>query len=587
MSQSEHATPRPIILTPPVATRKEGEGPAPTPALTPAPTPQPVSQEDWITQQRREEYRVAPLVTPIVEGAAPSFQKAVGTVFDVITKPAFGPTPPGIKPRTSIVPVPEIGLAETLARIEVKPLINLPRLLGVPRTPEEGFKPRKETVRPFAGVAGEIAPAEAFVYTVGTLAGFKTPRIPPTLLSFGYGKAMEYGPEYAAGTVAGDILLSMGFGKVTGKIWEYAPEVVKAPIERVVSKVTSPVSERIESWLSGSYEEAAKAGELWHPSITERIVMGATGIKPQLSYGEVAFPIVETVSKTGVISGVPSGLPFTDIGWELSIAPRMGGVMITKEAVETSPKALELFFGIGEELFPFGKALAEGEPLGFEKPKAEPVTEKGLPSSMLEEGYYPKVGGFDVTLKEVNVRGVTSWTKWPTLSELMSEQKLLPFTTQTQVTRLGITPFIPDISTNLESASQFLGSAFMLGLGTTLLSKPSQQPKASERLTTFQVPSLKSLTELDSALMEKQTQVPALISSLVSMQVTKQIQTQIQIQVPKTSLKTPFTFDFPKDFSMPKMWMPKPGRRRKHGQGLYLWEFPILEPSKVLKKLMK
>ena len=57
-------------------------------------------------------------------------------------------------------PVPEVGLAETLAQVEVKPLIDVPRILGVPRTPQEALTPatmREETVRPYAGIAGVIA----------------------------------------------------------------------------------------------------------------------------------------------------------------------------------------------------------------------------------------------------------------------------------------------------------------------------------------------------------------------------------------------------------------------------------------------
>jgi len=289
----------------------------------------------------------------------------------------------------------------------------------------------------------------------------------------------------------------------------------------------------------------------------------------------------------------------------------MGGVMITKWPTVTTPRAMELFLGIGEELIPFNLIKAEDETLGFTKAtvKAEP-TEKGLPSSMLDESYYPKLGSFDRSLKFVDVR------------TLMEENKILPFTTQTQLTRMGIFPYIPDLNLGMESASRFLGSAFMLGLGTALISKTSQQPKTTEFLgassfmlgtallsktsqqpkesvrlkafqESFQLPSLKSLSVLDTSLIEKQEQVPALALDLSLAQETIQIQKQIQklqttqIQETKTKTTQPprLKFGFPSDFSMPKTWKPKT-HRRKRGQGLYLWEFEILEPGKAMKKLL-
>jgi hypothetical protein len=144
----------------------------------------------------------------------------------------------------------------------------------------------------------------------------------------------------------------------------------------------------------------------------------------------------------------------------------------------------------------------------------------------------------------------------------------------------------------------------MLGLGAALLSKTSQQPKETTRLKefqeSFQLLSLKSLSVLDTSLIEKQEQTPALALGLTFMQETIQVPSLVQIQIPKLmqiqtpTFKTPTspttTFKFPSDFSMPKIKMPTFGGRRKRGQGLYLWEFPILDlgkASKVLKKLLK
>lgn len=301
-------------------------------------------------------------------------------------------------------------------------------------------------------VAGAVSAPESIV----------NPNV-PNLLELG-GKS----PEFIVGRFTGEAMMLAG----TAEAFSW-----------VTKGTVSPLRGPVEKWLMKSYEKQAKGalelGKVPSWSLKQKLVMKLTGITPNLARGEVSFPVVETVSKTGAISGLPKGLPFTDIGWELAEAPRMGGVMITKMPSATTPKALQVFFGIGEELIPFGKIKGEGETLGLEKSiaKGEPM-EKGLPSSMLEESYYPKVGGFDVTVKDVNVRGATSWTKWPTTRSLVEEQKLLPFVTQTQVTRLGIHPYIPDMTVGAASK----GLSQVLGAGIGLLPKALQRQVATPKL---------------------------------------------------------------------------------------------------------
>jgi len=457
----------------------------------------------------------------------------------------------------------------------------------------------------------------------------------------GIGEAYKFGTTGKHLTIE-EIIGAASVGELVGltAMSVYATPKVH---EYIQPKVSKWLTEQYREGFSGSFakEDFAAQNEFGFqkgsPAIDvpvkswagwpERIVMKVTGARPYIAGGEVHIPTVETVN-AGVISRVPSGEAFTDFGFELTVSPRMSGLMVTKWPTVTTPKAMELFLGIGEELIPFGLVKGEGESLGFTKAtvKAEP-TEKGLPSSMLDESYAPKLGSFDTSVKDVNVRGLTSWSKWPTIRSLMEEQKLLPFTTQTQVTRLGITPFIPDLNLGMET-TRFLGSGFMLGLGaalvpktsqqpktteflgasfmlgTALLSKTTQQPKESVRLKafqeSFQLPSLKSLSVLDTSLIEKQEQVPAFAFALAFIQETKQVPSLMQIQIPslvqiqtptfKTpTLKTPTsppTIKFPSDFTMPKIGTPKLRRKGKRGQGLYLWEFEILEPGKAMKKLM-
>jgi len=135
------------------------------------------------------------------------------------------------------MPEPPKGIAETLASYITKPLVDIPRLFGVPRTPQEALTPpsmRKETVRPFAGIAAYlVTPTERLVYSVGRLVGFETPRLPPSLLSLSAEEraaAMAYGSEYAAGSVMGEVLLSMGISKGISAV---APPIMKG-IEKIV-----------------------------------------------------------------------------------------------------------------------------------------------------------------------------------------------------------------------------------------------------------------------------------------------------------------------------------------------------------------
>jgi len=314
---------------------------------------------------------------------------------------------------------------------------------------------------------------------------------------------------------------------------------------------------------------------------SERIVMRLTGARPYIAGGEISIPVMEAVSKTGVISGVSKGAAFTDIGWELSVSPRMGGVMLTKWPTVTTPKALELFFGIGEELIPFSLIKSEGETLGFEKTILkrydkgwEPI-EKGLPPSMLDESYYPKVGFLDAPLKDVNVRGATSWTKWPSTRSLMEEQKLLPFVTQTQLTRMGIFPYVPDMNVGL-AASKSLGPALLATMGFSLLPMSRSQPRqgllAIPRLTTmpklepaiklklpsfeepFEIQRLKMLPQLYPVQRQKKRAVP-ILGSMVGLE---PLLTET-VSVPALALDVPqMTRQEQKQLLIPMLKMPTP-----------------------------
>jgi hypothetical protein len=113
------------------------------------------------------------------------------------------------------------------------------------------------------------------------------------------------------------------------------------------------------------------------------------------------------------------------------------------------------------------------------------------------------------------------------------------------------------------------------------LDVPTQlKPEMPTRFTFDTRPEISLKMDTEYALGLKSGQSVSQIAESITKQVTiqqvstrqlqRQLQIQKQIQIPD--------FDFKKEFAMPK-----PSRQRKRGTGLYLWEFPIADPSKLLK----
>jgi len=283
-----------------------------------------------------------------------------------------------IAPLVSNLHMPELGLAETLAQFQVKPLISY---LGIKRPPmkvEEFIYGVPEKTRPFAGFGGVVAPFEATAYSFGRLAGFQTPRLPPTVFSFSAGEAVGYGSEYAAGTIAGDILLSMGLGKF---------------FEKISSPVTGYVKEKASSWLTASYEKSVLSGGtyipsleksvIWQPSLTEKIVMRFTGAKP-FGFPSSVVGLPTMVEKEAL--GLRNFAKF-DVGMdilEMTISPKTVGFGLTTPLVEkTVSGGVEIAVKevVPYAVFQFGRQVTLGEPhgmLGFEKTKYSLGSQKRL-----------------------------------------------------------------------------------------------------------------------------------------------------------------------------------------------------------------
>ena len=172
--------------------------------------------------------------------------------------------------------------------------------------------------------------------------------------------------------------------------------------------------------------------------------------------------------------------------------------MIPKFPTEPLAQALPKLLGVltTSELEGFLKYYAREEPMPLEYLKAfkkEPVPteqlEKGLPPSMLEPGYYPALG-FERKIPEVSVKGLFAWRGWPTVRELMETQKLLPFVTQTQLTRMGIYPPAPYVGT-LQTGVTSKAVAQMLGVVAGVALLPKGLPTEAIKPTLEIVPRLK------------------------------------------------------------------------------------------------
>jgi len=276
-------------------------------------------------QQRREEYRVAPLARPIVKSATPSLGGAVGAAYGLLSRqpteaetlalqttrkavtskigPFERPQVPTLPSLTQQLSVPSVGLAESLANIQVSPLIK-----GVPPSGTSDLrsqlayvatgKTQQQQIRPFAGFAGLIAPAEATAYSVGQLFGYKTPNIPATIMGLP-AKAWGYGPEYVVGSIYGEVFLAYGLGKAQQKLLPGLTEEVTKPITR-------PIQERASDWLT---ERAIEREPLESPSLSERFVSAITGAKPrEMPSGLVDVPLPTSIPEYANIESVPKDM---------------------------------------------------------------------------------------------------------------------------------------------------------------------------------------------------------------------------------------------------------------------------------------
>ena len=488
-------------------------------------------QAKWMQEQRKEEYRVAPLLEPLLKD----------------------------------VKVPEIGIAETLAQIEVKPLLSYVGVTPPPQTPIEFVKP-KETVRPFAGIAAAlITPSERVIYSIGRLAGLETPRLPPSIVSFSAQEraaAMAYGPEYAAGTVAGDILLSMGFGKVAGKIWEHTPKIIKAPVEKVaetVAKPFRPITSKLEEWLLWPHERIAP--------------------------GIVSVPTPERVGLKGMEAQLA--------GWELAEAPKTSAYLISKMPSEPLAKAWATEHLLKTVTGGLSYALVS-EQLRVMAVPAMPshvpeVFKAGMTSAFVTQALgvsvaiLPKAFAHEVpesTLGTMPKLEPAIKVKQPTFEEPFEIQKLKLFpqvyARERQEAKAIVTPQVVRATKMREE----------------LLSVPKLELSQIQRLKPVVVVGISTgvfaIPKLEEVAVATSKVEAVSIMGVTTTQETKQLQRQVQLQIQKQIPQ----FQIPKTMQIPKTWFEdshklkpyKPKAKDLFGLwGRYPRVYPLATPKQVLE----
>lgn len=230
------------------------------------------------------------------------------------------------------------GLGEFLAGISIqKPLAQftsaitgtpVERIMQIQEMEKKVMPPSLRPVEPVKEVGGWVASVEAPVYTVGRLLGLETPRPPPTvsggLIGKGVGavtgqpsyeleQALAYGPEYARGTILGDIAVSLALGWAAGKAWsglKKIPVVKKAPLAterfgtRIIEKLPPKLKKlfyKTELEVQRRYDPRAQYAmkqARYRPHYTLTSDLGKFMRGTQVQTGVAYTPFSTTLAKT-------------------------------------------------------------------------------------------------------------------------------------------------------------------------------------------------------------------------------------------------------------------------------------------------
>jgi len=249
--------------------------------------------------------------------------------------------------------------------------------------------------------------------------------------------------------------------------------------------------------------------------------------------------------------------------------------------------------------------------------------EGGKPARTFKYEQIEHLGSFSKVQWRYGYSGTYGFEKAtiPTLKELMLQQKLLPFVTQTQLTRMGILPHIPKIGYFTESTKNFLSHILAYGLVNAMRSIPSvatgkklkyetvippltlpkpvtypeAKPKRKTKPFTFIFPSvapkmkmheklvpwsLPSFTQaLKQPVIQKQTSIQILTPKLLTPQIGK-------TGIPPLTPTTPKIPSFPFEEHGKKRRRKRKGKRIPIGIGRYKRFYPVKTPKELAEILV-
>jgi len=294
-------------------------------------------------------------------------QRALG--FELVEKK---PTETGFE--YTFAPKEEIGVAESLLGIHVP---TLPEILGysVPTPPELlGFgRMEPEHYNIMEPLAGFIAAFEQPIYTVGRMAGFETPRLPPGLVS---GYSLKH-PAYGVGVFTGQATQAYLIGKGIEKS-PLGPPLAKAEM-KVMSKIRGPIiGTKLDKFLLKHSKYWAtlqefKAGKVVFgakpPKWTPRVYHGkpttpmSVTLKKAISdtSGSVLLPKLFTAPKR-LFTPAETTLPFSFFPGVLGVSTVLGGEKILQMETMPRPKLIKI-----EQMLelPKVKTLERQKPITF------------------------------------------------------------------------------------------------------------------------------------------------------------------------------------------------------------------------------
>lgn len=314
---------------------------------------------------------------------------------------------------------------------------------------------------------------------------------------------MGKSPEYWAGSILADILLSLAMGKVA---------------EEAISPVVGKIKGSAAKWLTESYEESAMAKELWEPSLAERFIMRITGAKPEaLPLQIIGLPKMAEAEVLGM-ENMPKFITGME-AFEWTEAPKAVGLGVTVPIpeVEVSKELGFRVFKAGYEISlpPIMQELRAASRFSLKMTRGEHITP------------------FATTLKKLleETKGEVIMGRTPLAQAIFAAPEILP--------KLFI---IPEVAAKAlpKMAPEILGAGSILALH--LIPREVQKPSKEARAKALQA------MEPLSKVILSQKQVLGQTTRQIQKQVQKQIQTP-RMAFPERQIPT---MGFPRLLGLPR-----------------------------------